>query len=72
MVTFSDELSGAEFEQLRRNELALFRSRRNSLQEALSGLTEGLELTRQELDIVETLQKNGAASRVEVIRLRRE
>ncbi|MEN9063229.1 HlyD family efflux transporter periplasmic adaptor subunit [Ponticoccus litoralis] len=71
-VDFPVELSGDDFDQLRRNELALFRSRRNSLQEALSGLTEGLELTRQELDITETLQKNGAASRVEVIRLRRE
>ncbi|WP_418595190.1 HlyD family efflux transporter periplasmic adaptor subunit [Ponticoccus sp. (in: a-proteobacteria)] len=71
-VDFPVELSGDDFDQLRRNELALFRSRRNSLQEALSGLTEGLELTRQELDIAETLQKNGAASRVEVIRLRRE
>lgn len=71
-VDFPVALSGDDFDQLRRNELALFRSRRNSLQEALSGLTEGLELTRQELDIAETLQKNGAASRVEVIRLRRE
>jgi membrane fusion protein, adhesin transport system len=71
-VDFPVALSEDDFDQLRRNELALFRSRRNSLQEALSGLTEGLELTRQELDIVETLQKNGAASRVEVIRLRRE
>lgn len=71
-VNFPVELSGDDFDQLRRNELALFRSRRNSLQEALSGLTEGLELTRQELDIAETLQRNGAASRVEVIRLRRE
>ncbi|WP_306154319.1 HlyD family efflux transporter periplasmic adaptor subunit [Roseovarius sp. MMSF_3281] len=71
-VNFPDELSGDEFDQLRRNELALFRSRRNSLQETLSGLTEGLELTRQELEIAEKLQQSGAASRVEVIRLRRD
>lgn len=71
-IDFSDELSGDEFDQLRRNELALFRSRRTSLREALSGLTEGLELTQQELEIAEKLQSSGAASRVEVIRLRRE
>lgn len=39
-VNFPVELSGDDFDQLRRNELALFRSRRNSLQKALSGLTE--------------------------------
>lgn len=71
-VSFPAELSGDAFDQLRRNELALFRSRRHSLQEALSGLTEGLNLTRQELEISEKLQQSGAASRVEVIRLRRE
>ncbi|WP_417588859.1 HlyD family efflux transporter periplasmic adaptor subunit [Pararhodobacter oceanensis] len=71
-VNFPAELSGDAFDQLRRNELALFRSRRSSLQEALSGLTDGLELTRQELEITEELQQRGAASRVEVIRLRRE
>lgn len=71
-LTFPDELSGERFAQLRANEMALFRSRRKSLDEALSGLTEGLELTRQELEIAETLQNSGAASRVEVIRLRRE
>ncbi|MFL1483066.1 HlyD family efflux transporter periplasmic adaptor subunit [Marinobacter sp. LN3S78] len=71
-VTFPDELSGAEFAQLRANEQALFQSRRTSQREALAGLTEGLELARQELDIAESLQSSGAASRVEVIRLRRE
>ncbi|WP_134498420.1 HlyD family efflux transporter periplasmic adaptor subunit [Microvirga pakistanensis] len=71
-VIFPDELAGDEFAQLRANELALFQSRRTSLREALSGLTEGLELTRQELKIAEQLQSRGATSRVEVIRLRRE
>ncbi|MGF2685308.1 HlyD family efflux transporter periplasmic adaptor subunit [Marinobacter sp. DUT-3] len=71
-VTFPDELSGAEFAQLRTNEQALFQSRRTSQRDALAGLTEGLELARQELDIAERLQSSGAASRVEVIRLRRE
>ncbi len=71
-VTFPDELSGDDFAQLRSNEEALFRSRRSSLEEALSGLTEGLNLIRQELEISEKLQSNGAASRFEVIRLRRD
>ena len=71
-VTFPEALDGEEFAELRANELALFNSRRNSFDEALSGLSEGLELTRQELEIAEELQTTGAASRVEVIRLRRE
>ncbi|MDT0684709.1 HlyD family efflux transporter periplasmic adaptor subunit [Roseicyclus sp. F158] len=71
-VTFPAALDGAEFDELRANELALFRSRRLSLDESLSGLRDGLELTREELDITERLQDSGAASRVEVIRLRRE
>jgi len=71
-LTFPVELAGERFEQLRANEASLFRSRRRSLDEALSGLTETLELTRQELEIAEKLQSSGAASRVDVIRLRRE
>ncbi|KAB0564857.1 HlyD family efflux transporter periplasmic adaptor subunit [Brucella pituitosa] len=71
-VVFPEELAGDEFAQLRANELALFKSRRESLRESLSGLTEGLELTRQELAIAEKLQSTGATSRVEVIKLRRE
>ncbi len=71
-VVFPQELAGDEFAQLRANELALFKSRRESLRESLSGLTEGLELTRQELAIAEKLQSTGATSRVEVIKLRRE
>ena len=66
------ELAGQEFAQLRANELALFESRRISLQEALAGLTEGLVLTRQELEIAEDLRTSGATSRVEVIKLKRE
>lgn len=71
-VEFPAELSGTEFTQLRANEQALLRAHRTSLSEALSGLTKGLELARQELEIAEKLQVSGATSRVEVIRLRRE
>lgn len=71
-VTFPAALDGNEFAELRANELALFNSRRSSFEEALSGLSESLQLIRQELEIAEELQSTGAASRVEVIRLRRE
>jgi len=71
-VTFPAALQGEEFEELRANELALFQSRQTGLREALSGLTDGLELLRQELEINEKLQASGAASRVELIRLQRE
>lgn len=71
-VIFPPELAGERFQELRANEAALFRSRRSSLEEALSGLTEQLELIREELAITESLQASGAASRVELIRLQRE
>lgn len=71
-VVFPDDIAGDEFAQLRANQQALLRTRRTSLQEGLAGLTESLELARQELEIAETLQSSGATSRVEVIRLRRE
>ncbi|MGV0908498.1 HlyD family efflux transporter periplasmic adaptor subunit [Martelella sp. FOR1707] len=71
-VTFPAALDREEFAELRANELALFNSRRSSFEEALSGLSESLQLIRQELEIAEELQSTGAASRVEVIRLRRE
>lgn len=71
-MTFPKELDGEEFDQLRSNELALFKSRRTSQQEALSGLTEELDLTNQQLEIAEKLVASGATSRVEVITLRRE
>lgn len=71
-VTFPPALDDERFSELRANEMALFRSRRTSLEEALSGLTEGLDLIRQELAITEKLQASGAASRVELIRLQRE
>lgn len=69
-ITFPAALDG--YDDLKANETALFHSRRKSLDEALSGLTEGLELVRQELEITEKLQSTGAASRVELIRLQRE
>lgn len=71
-VAFPAALDGDRFAQLRANEQALFRSRRASLSDTLSGLAESLRLLEQELEITERLQGSGAASRVEVIRLRRD
>ncbi len=69
-ISFPPALDG--FDDLKANETALFQSRRKSLEDALKGLTEGLGLIRQELEITEKLQASGAASRVELIRLQRE
>jgi len=72
IVIFPSALEDERFNELRANEGALFRSRQNSLNEALSGLTDGLKLLDQELEITQKLQASGAASRVELIRLQRE
>ena len=71
-ITFPAALNEARFDDLRANETALFQSRRASLSESLAGLTEGLKLLEQELEITNRLQSSGAASRVELIRLQRE
>lgn len=71
-VTFPAALDDERFDELRANETVLFQSRQSSLREAMAGLTQGLELLNQELEITERLQSSGAASRVELIRLRRD
>lgn len=58
--------------QLVAEETALYRSRRSNLQDSLSGLSEALVLVEQELAMTEPLVKKGAASEVEVLRLKRE
>lgn len=55
-----------------RSETALYHSRRSSLEENISGLSRGLALVTQELRMTEPLVAKGAASDVEVLRLRRE
>ncbi|KHF78791.1 HlyD family secretion protein [Acinetobacter sp. neg1] len=54
------------------DETALYNSRRANLQQTLSGLKQALELVSQELAMTEPLVAKGAASEVEVLRLRRE
>ncbi len=53
-------------------ETALYRSRRKSLEESLSGMSEAMRLIRSELQMTEPLVTRGAASAVEVLRLKRQ
>lgn len=69
-IAFPSELDG--WPQLRQSEQALFRSRRASLNETLSGLNQALGLVRRELEITRSLVASGAASNVELIRLQRQ
>ncbi len=55
-----------------RDETALYHSRQESLKQTLSGLQEALVLVRRELALTEPLVERGAASDVEVLRLKRQ
>lgn len=55
-----------------REETALYYSRRANLEESISGLRQGLKLVEDELRMTEPLVQKGAASEVEVLRLKRE
>lgn len=57
---------------LMRSETALYQSRRNSLEMSVSGLARALALVNQELRLTEPLAAKGAASDVELLRLRRQ
>lgn len=69
-ISFPKELD--EWPQLKTYETALFKSRRASLNETVSGLNQALSLARRELGITQSLLSSGAASNVEVIRLQRQ
>lgn len=58
--------------QLVQEETALYHSRRANLAASVAGLKQALELVRQELAMTEPLVEKGAASQVEVLRLRRQ
>ncbi|OTG77159.1 secretion protein HlyD [Acinetobacter sp. ANC 4169] len=58
--------------KLVKEETALYHSRRANLDESLSGLRQALSLIEQELSMTEPLVAKGAASDVEVLRLKRE
>lgn len=53
-------------------ETALYRSRRENLKKSLSGLSEALDLINRELRLTSSLVARGAASDVEVLRLKRQ
>lgn len=53
-------------------ETALYHSRRSNLEESLAGLKQALTLIQQELAMTEPLVAKGAASEVEVLRLKRQ
>ncbi|TCH63774.1 HlyD family efflux transporter periplasmic adaptor subunit [Acinetobacter sp. ANC 4862] len=58
--------------KLVQEETALYHSRRANLDESLAGLRQALSLIEQELSMTEPLVAKGAASEVEVLRLKRE
>lgn len=58
--------------KLIREETALYYSRRANLEASVSGYKQALSLVRQELVMTEPLVAKGAASEVEVLRLRRD
>ncbi|WP_168396947.1 HlyD family efflux transporter periplasmic adaptor subunit [Acinetobacter indicus] len=58
--------------KLVQQETALYNSRRANLEESLAGLRQALLLVEQELRMTEPLVAKGAASEVEVLRLKRE
>ena len=60
------------YPQLRAAETELFEARKRGLRDTLHWINQSLELVRKELAISESLTKVGAASNVEVIRLKRQ
>ncbi|MGA1832215.1 HlyD family efflux transporter periplasmic adaptor subunit [Rhizobium wenxiniae] len=69
-LTFPDELT--DYPELIASEIRLYEARQHNLKETLQWIDESLTLSRQELAVNEDLSKMGAASSVEIIRLKRE
>lgn len=69
-LEFPEELH--EYPELIAAETRLYNTRRNGLQESLAGVRESLRLVREELTLTESLERIGAASNVEVLRLKRQ
>lgn len=69
-LSFPDDVR--KFPELVKEESALYYSRRANLEESISGLKDALSLVEQELRMTEPLVAKGAASDVEILRLRRE
>lgn len=58
--------------ELVKQETALYQSRRDSLEKGLAGLRQGAALVQRELGLTRPLVNQGAASKVEVLRLERQ
>lgn len=69
-LTFPAELD--DDVELVKQETALYQSRRESLERGLAGLRQGAELVQRELALTRPLVTQGAASKVEVLRLERQ
>lgn len=69
-LEFPDELDA--FHSLQASETKLYEARKRSLKESLDWLAESKKLAQDELAISQSLTKMGAASNVEVIRLKRQ
>ena len=69
-LVFPDEVRGEP--GLVRTETALYQSRREQLASSLAGVNQALVLMRRELALTEPLVSRGAASDVEVLRLKRQ
>ncbi|WP_218664985.1 HlyD family type I secretion periplasmic adaptor subunit, partial [Acinetobacter sp. Colony158] len=69
-LVFPDEVK--KDPKLVQEETALYNSRRENLEQSISGLKLALQLVQQELTMTEPLVAKGAASEVEVLRLKRE
>ncbi|MGE8538054.1 MAG: HlyD family efflux transporter periplasmic adaptor subunit [Acinetobacter sp.] len=61
-----------KYPKLVKEETALYQSRRANLEESVAGLQQALVLVQQELEMTAPLVAKGAASEVEVLRLKRE
>lgn len=69
-LTFPAELD--DYPELIASETRLFQTRSRGLSQTLAGVSKSLALVREELVLTESLMNIGAASNVEVLRLRRQ
>lgn len=69
-LVFPEEV--LKYPKLVKEETALYQSRRANLQESVAGLEQALLLVQRELEMTAPLVAKGAASEVEVLRLKRE
>ncbi|WP_185265905.1 HlyD family type I secretion periplasmic adaptor subunit [Halopseudomonas xiamenensis] len=69
-LKFPTELD--DWPELIASETRLYQTRREGLRQTLAGVDKSLKLVREELEITESLMAIGAASNVEVLRLRRQ